>query len=74
MRCVGVDPSGVVVVINPEPADVSSCSLVLASPGEIGSSPFALDVPAAAAISAAVLLVWAVAWGCRQAINLLRSS
>lgn len=74
MRCVAIDPAGVVVVANPEPADVSSCSLVLASPGEIGASPFALDVPAASAIAAAVLLVWAGAWGARQIINHLRSS
>lgn len=74
MRCVAVDPStGAVYVQHPEPADVSSCALVLASPGEIGASPFSLDVPAASAIGAAILTLWAVAWGIRSAIQTLRS-
>lgn len=62
MRCVAVDSStGVVVDIDPQPADPTSCALVLAAPAEV-NSPFAMSVVDATTIGVSILGLWAGAW------------
>lgn len=65
MICVQADSSGVVSVIVPQPADVSACTMVLASPPEIGFSPWAMPIEDAVAIGTAIWLAWAIAFGVR---------
>lgn len=60
-----VNASGFVVDVIPQPATVTECSLVLASPSEIGSSPFALTVEEGGMVGAAIMLLWGAAFGLR---------
>ncbi len=73
MRCVTVDASGFVVEVSPEPADVTTCALVLASPAEVGSSPFALTVDEATTLAWAIAPMWIVAWIFRAYLQPLRN-
>jgi hypothetical protein len=66
MCCVQINESGAVVDVVPQPADTSTCTLVLAAAAEVGASPFALSLDDAALISSSIALVWAVAWGARM--------
>lgn len=74
MRCVAVDAGGVVVDVVPQPADLTTCTLVLVSPTEVNSSPFVMDNADAGLIGAACFALWAFAWGIRQVLDFLRSS
>lgn len=63
MRCVAIDGNGFVVDVVPQPADVTTCSMVLASPEEIGeASPFNIPLDAAGDLVAAMGLVIATGW------------
>jgi len=70
VRCVQVDANGFVVDVVPQPADVSTCALVLATPNEI-ISPLRelaeLSAADAALISTAVVGIWLVGWAISQA-------
>jgi len=70
MLCVEFDTEGVVSLVNPQPADVSACSAVLVSPGEL-SVPWAISLDEGGAISLAVVAVWAVGWAFRQFARVL---
>jgi hypothetical protein len=68
MRCVGIDTNGFIYDINPQPADTSSCFLVLASPDEFHrplDDLLALSAEDGLQISLAILVVWGVALGIR---------
>lgn len=73
MRCVAI-VSGAVVDIDPQPADLTTCTLVLVSPTEVTASPFVLDPADAGLIGGACIALWAFAWGIRQVLDQLRSS
>lgn len=73
VRCVAIDTSGFVVDVVPQPADFTTCTLLLVSPGEITPSPFALDLGGAAAISGAIIGLWGLAAGIRYVVGFLRS-
>jgi hypothetical protein len=66
MRCVAIDAGGLVVDVDPQPVDVTLCTLVLASPAEVGTSPFTLTVEEGGLIGAAIALLWATAFGLRM--------
>lgn len=56
MICAGIDTSGVVLMASTQPADMSSCSVVLVTGAELGSlTAFAVPTPTQFAT------VWA--WG-----------
>ena len=74
MRCVQIDGSGAVLDVVPQPADLTSCTLVLVSPTEVNSSPFVMDLADAGSIGAACIALWAFAWGVRQVLDFLRST
>lgn len=74
MRCVAIDSTGAVVDVTPQPASVADCTLVIASPAEVASSPFALDPSDAVLIGGACWALWATAWVARQVLDFLRSS
>lgn len=71
MRCVEINAAGVVMDVDPQPSDVSSCTLVLAVPAELQNDVMALTSTQGAEIGGAVLLVWAGAWVIRQVARAL---
>lgn len=71
MFCVEADNNGTILLVQPQPVDPTVCSMVLATPAEIGSSPFALSVNDAVAIGSAIWLAWAIAWWARIAVRAL---
>lgn len=73
MICVQQDAQGVVSIINPQPADLSACTAVLVSPGEL-SVPWAISLEDGGAISLAIVAVWAVGWAFRQFARVLQST
>jgi|OpeIllAssembly_1097287.scaffolds.fasta_scaffold02466_3 hypothetical protein len=73
MRCVVVDASGFVVDVTPQPADVTTCTLVLASPSEVGSSPFAVDSTDAQTLLWGIAPLWITAWIFRAFLLPLRN-
>ena len=59
MICAQADISGVVSVLNPQPADISTCVMVLATPGELSMfSP--MSAADGAVIASAIAAVWAL--------------
>ncbi len=75
MRCVVISGTANYVVDRvPQPNDPTTCAYVLAAPGELqGNALFQLSIAEAQKISAAIFLVWAVAWGFRQVASLLNN-
>ena len=71
MLCVTTGEGGALVVQNPQPANLSECGMVVLSGSEAMGNPFALSSEAGAAIAVAIITVWAVAFGCRAAIQTL---
>lgn len=72
MRCVAIDVDGFVVDVVPQPADLTTCTLVLASPAEVTASPFLLSLEDGGLIGLAILSLWAVAFGMRSLIQTVR--
>lgn len=71
MICVETNPeTGDLRVIYPLPSEVSACSAVLVSPGEL-SVPWAISLEEGGAISLAIVAVWAVGWAFRQFVRVL---
>jgi hypothetical protein len=71
MQCVTIGEGGTLVLQNPQPANISECGMVVLSGSEAMGNPFALSSEAGAAISVAIIGVWAVAFGIRAAIQTL---
>lgn len=71
MQCVTIGEGGALVLQNPQPANLSECGMVVLSGSEAMGNPFALSTEAGAAISVAIIGVWAVAFGIRAAIQTL---
>lgn len=61
MLCVQEDVSGVLSVVSPQPVETSACTMVVATPAELGASPFLMDSGTATQIGLAIGLLWAVA-------------
>ena len=71
MRCVAIDVNGFVVDVVPQPGTTESCTLVLATPGEIGSSPWNLTLAQAEPLTWAIAGVLVVAFTFRMLIRAL---
>lgn len=72
MICVTVTETGEVVVADPQPVEVTSCTAVLISGAEswqLGSIFQPLSTSDAIAIGSAIWLAWATAWGFRVLIR-----
>jgi hypothetical protein len=60
--------------MNPQPSDVTTCSTVLQSGGEVIQNPFSPSVSDGALIAAAVISVWGAAWAFKALILTLKGS
>lgn len=69
--CVQADSSGVLSVVSPQPADVSSCAYVLQTAGEFLNNPLAIGVADGTQIGWGILMVWSAAWVGRMLIRAL---
>ena len=61
MHCVTIDAAGYVVAVNPQPAEVSGCAMVIAPGSAIVNNPFALTEEQGAEIGAAIAGLWVIA-------------
>jgi len=73
MRCVAI-VGGAVVDIDPQPTDVTTCTLILVSPTEVIASPWLLEPDDAGLISVAIIGLWALAWAFRQFMGQIKES
>lgn len=71
--CVQVEASGAVSVVNPQPADLSTCAYLVQTSAEYLNNPLALSAADGASIGSAILLVWAVAYTIRAVLAALAS-
>lgn len=79
MQCVIILPvrlqSGAVaqglVLVNPQPADMSACQMVVGSYSEMSSELTRLSPTEGAQIAGAILLLWAIAWTIRVIVRTL---
>lgn len=72
--CVQVDGAGVVSVVNPQPADLSTCSHVIQSSSEYLNNPLALSPQDGQVIGTAIMLCWAAAYVVRSIIAAINSA
>jgi hypothetical protein len=73
MICVSADNAGVLSVVTPQPPDVSSCSMVVASPSELAGIVQPLDISSAEQIGAAIFLLFTVAFVFRAIRRIIES-
>lgn len=79
MQCVIVQPlrhqSGAIVpglvLVTPQPADMSACQTVVGSYSEMSSELTRLSPTEGAQIAGAILLIWAIAWTIRVIVRTL---
>lgn len=74
MLCVTTGEGGALIVQNPQPANLSECGMVVLSGSEALGNPFALSAEDGAAISAAIITIWAVAFAARVVIQIVKGS
>lgn len=60
--------------LNPQPSDVTTCTTVLQSGGEILSNPFTPSVSDGALIAGAIISVWGAAWAIKALILMLKGA
>jgi hypothetical protein len=60
--------------MNPQPSDFSTCSYVLPSGGEVGSSFMSMTSDQGAQLAMAIAMIWAIGAIFRILIDLLRTS
>ncbi|WP_240794622.1 hypothetical protein [Azoarcus sp. DD4] len=73
MLCVAVDESGVLVAVDPQPVEVTGCSLVVQSAAELSVSPFALTPEQGSEVAGSILALWALAYVFRLLIRTLKT-
>lgn len=71
--CVQVNGDGSVSVVNPQPADLTTCAYVVQSSAEFLNNPLALSAADGGVIGSAILLVWAGAYAIRAVLGALAS-
>ena len=71
MICATYDASGVVSVVNPPPADLMGCALLIPTASDQGNNPFLLSAVDGMAIAWAVVAVWVVGFSGRVLIRAL---
>lgn len=65
MECVFIDAAGYVRLVDPQPAEISGCSMVIVSGDSILNNPFALTTEQGTEIGVAIGVLWTVALVCR---------
>jgi hypothetical protein len=71
MRCATWDTGHQVLIVDPPPADLTTCSLLIPESGDTLNSPFALSAEDGMAIAVAIVGVWIVGFGSRVLIRVL---
>lgn len=71
MICATYNASGQVAIVNPPPADISTCALLIPTPADSMSNPFILSVSDGYTIALAVVSIWAIGFGFRALIRSL---
>lgn len=72
MICLEQDgATGYLRPVDPQPSDVSACVMVIQSPGEVSSAPWAFTESQASEIAGAILLLWGGAFIVRMLIRAL---
>ncbi|NMG45548.1 hypothetical protein GPA22_17680 [Aromatoleum toluvorans] len=71
MICVQVDAGGALVAVDPQPAEVSACALVVTSGADVLNSPFAFTPEQGSQIGGAILGVWALGYVFRILVRAL---
>lgn len=71
MICANYNASGQVTVVTPPPADLSTCALLIQTPGDSLNNPFMLSASDGYAIATAVVSVWCVGFAFRAIIRSL---
>lgn len=61
----------VVIIMNPQPADISTCALVAGTQAETVTPLLNMTEADGALVAGAILLLWAVAWVFRSLIRTL---
>lgn len=73
MLCAQSDIYGVVSITPSQPADLTTCALVIPTAGDLGNNPFALSPADGTAVASAIVLVWGAGFACRALIRSLSS-
>jgi hypothetical protein len=74
MLCVQVGAGGVLEAVDPQPAEVSACALVLQSGSDLGNSPWSLTPEQGSEIGGAILAIWGLAYVFRILVRALSIS
>ena len=69
--CATYNEANQVLIVNPPPADMSTCALIISTPAEVQSNPLALSVEDGTAIATAVVLCWVAGAAARVLIRSL---
>jgi hypothetical protein len=71
MRCATWDTGHQVILVDPPPADLSTCALLIPEADDTLNSPFSLSAEDGVAIAVAIVGVWIVGFGTRVLIRVL---
>lgn len=74
MLCATYDAEGVISIVLPAPADITTCALLIQTPAESANNPFMFSAEDGAAIAYAVVGVWCVGFAGRALIRSLALS
>ncbi len=66
--------TGALEVMNPQPVDLTTCSMVLSSGADAVNVPWSLSVSDASSVSAAIISVWGLAWAIKALILTLKGN
>lgn len=71
MRCATWDAGQQVLLVDPPPADRSTCALLIPEPGDTLNHPFSLSAEDGMAIAFAIVGVWIAGFAARVLIRAL---
>lgn len=70
-----LQPDGsLLLALDPAVSDVSTCAYVVQSGAEVGGSILSLSIEDGGLISAGIVSCWALAWGIKSIINIVKGS
>lgn len=72
MMCLQDMGNGTFTILDPQPISYTECLFVMGAPTEIQQSPFNLSVADASQLSAAIAVVWAIAYAGRLSTKALK--
>lgn len=70
--CATYNVSGVVSIVSPPPADMSTCALLIPTVGDSVNDPFHLSASDGSAIAIAIAALWFTAYVVRLLIKTIR--